>query len=81
MKARIPNAAAGGNMMKRLQEMQANMEQNVEKAYLHAVSVMKSQVYTPEGVFRHLWTTPDRYPHKKLCKYLTEQKNSKGQES
>lgn len=45
---------------------QANMEQNVEKAYLHAVSVMKSQVYTPEGVFRHLWTTPDRYPHKKL---------------
>ena len=27
MKARIPNAAAGGNMMKRLQEMQANMEQ------------------------------------------------------
>lgn len=27
MKARIPNAAAGGSMMKRLQEMQANMEQ------------------------------------------------------
>ena len=45
---------------------QAHMEKNVEKAYLHAVSVMKSQVYTPEGVFQHLWTTPDRYPHKKL---------------
>ena len=45
---------------------QANMEQNVEKAYLHAVSVMKSQVYAPEGAFQHLWTTPDRYPHKKL---------------
>ena len=27
---------------------------------------MKSQVYTPEGIFRHLWTTPERYPHKKL---------------
>lgn len=45
---------------------QANMEKNVEKAYLHAISIMKSQVYTPEGVFRHLWTTPERYPHKKL---------------
>ena len=45
---------------------QAHMEKSVEKAYLHAVSVMKSQVYTPEGVFQHLWTTPDRYPHKKL---------------
>ena len=43
-----------------------NMNEDVGKAYLHAVSVMKSQVYTPEGVFHHLWTTPERYPHKKL---------------
>ena len=40
--------------------------ESVGKAYLHAVSVMKTQVYSPEGIFRHLWTTPDRYPHKKL---------------
>ena len=26
MKARIPNQAGGGNMMKKIQEMQANME-------------------------------------------------------
>ena len=43
-----------------------NPDENVAKAYLHAVSVMKSQVCSPEGVFRHLWTTPDRYPHRKL---------------
>ncbi len=42
------------------------LKEDVARAYLHAVSVMRSQVYTPEGVFRHLWTTPDRYPHKKL---------------
>ena len=43
-----------------------DMNEDVGKAYLHAVSVMKSQVYAPEGIFRHFWTTPDRYPHKKL---------------
>ena len=43
-----------------------DLNEGVEKTFLHAVSVMKSQVYTPEGVFRHLWTTPERYPHKKL---------------
>ncbi len=44
----------------------ANLNEEVGKAYLHAVSVMKSQVYTPEGVFKHRWTTPERYPHQKL---------------
>ena len=39
---------------------------DVGKAYLHAVSVMKSQVCSPEGIFRHRWTTPERYPHRKL---------------
>ncbi|MBR5108559.1 MAG: hypothetical protein IK099_00060 [Clostridia bacterium] len=43
-----------------------NMKEDVGKAYLHAVSVMKTQVYSPEGIFRHPWTTPDRYPHRKL---------------
>lgn len=31
MKARIPNQAAGGNMMKRIQEMQQNMQNLQEK--------------------------------------------------
>ena len=42
------------------------LDEAVEKTYLHAVSVMKSQVYSPEGVFHHAWTTPDRIPHGKL---------------
>ena len=45
---------------------QASLREDVGKAYLHALSVMKSQVYSPEGIFRHRWTTPERYPHKKL---------------
>ena len=44
----------------------ADLDETVEKAYLHAVSVMKTQVYSPEGIFRHMWTTPDRIPHGKL---------------
>ena len=43
-----------------------DMDEAVAKTYLHAVSVMKSQVYSPEGIFQRLWTTPERYPHKKL---------------
>lgn len=29
-------------------------------------SVMKSQVYSKEGMFKQCWTTPDRLPHKNL---------------
>lgn len=29
-------------------------------------SVMKSQVYSPEGMFDVRWTTPDRIPHQKI---------------
>lgn len=31
-----------------------------------ALSVMKTQVCTPEGLLRHRWTTPDRWPHRKI---------------
>jgi hypothetical protein len=30
------------------------------------LSVMKNQVCTPEGAIRHRWTTPDRWPHRKM---------------
>ena len=36
------------------------------RTYLKCISVMRSQIYTPEGQFRQRWTTPDRLPHKKL---------------
>jgi len=31
-----------------------------------AFSQMKTQVYTPEGMIRHRWTTPDRWPHRRM---------------
>jgi glycogen debranching enzyme len=33
------------------------------RTLLKALSVMKTQACTPEGVIRHRWTTPDRWPH------------------
>lgn len=31
-----------------------------------ACSIMKTQVYSPEGRIRHRWTTPDRWPHRQM---------------
>ncbi len=36
-----------------------------QKTLAKCFSVMKSQVYTPEGMFTTRWTTPDRTPHKR----------------
>lgn len=35
-------------------------------AYRKAVSVMRGQVYSPQGRIRHRWTTPDRWPHRDM---------------
>lgn len=37
-----------------------------EQLYNKCLSVMKSQLYSPEGRFTQMWSTPDRLPHKKL---------------
>ena len=29
-------------------------------------SQLRTQVYTPEGCIKHRWTTPDRWPHRKM---------------
>lgn len=34
------------------------------KTLCKCFSVMKTQIYTPEGRFRQRWSTPDRLPHK-----------------
>lgn len=34
--------------------------------YSKCVSVMKTQLYSPEGNFKRIWSTPDRLPHKYL---------------
>lgn len=36
-----------------------------QKTLAKCFSVMKSQVYTHEGMFKTRWTTPDRTPHKR----------------
>ena len=36
------------------------------RTLVKALSVMKTQVYSPEGRIRHRWTTPDRWPHKNM---------------
>lgn len=38
------------------------------RTLLKALSVMKTQVYSPEGRITHRWTTPDRWPHR--CMWL-----------
>ncbi len=44
----------------------ANATPAEQRTYLKCFSVMRSQVYTPEGRFGRRWTTPDRLPHKYL---------------
>ncbi len=41
----------------------AGLSPAAARTLLKALSVMKTQVYTPEGRIRHRWTTPDRWPH------------------
>lgn len=41
-------------------------EQKSLPAFCAALSVMKTQVGSPQGIFRHRWTTPDRWPHRYL---------------
>ena len=36
------------------------------RTLLKALSVMKTQVCSPEGLIRHRWTTPDRWPHRRM---------------
>lgn len=37
-----------------------------KRTFAKCFSVMKSQVYTAEGIFKGRWTTPDRIPHKRM---------------
>ena len=41
-------------------------DEDEERLYYKCFSVMKSMIYTPEEPIKTRWTTPDRYPHKKM---------------
>ena len=45
-----------------------NTIDNAEYAPLYAkcISVMKSQLYSPEGNIKRIWSTPDRLPHRNM---------------
>ena len=46
------------------QRLPSDMDTARRRTLTKALSVMKTQVYTPEGAIRHRWTTPDRWPHR-----------------
>lgn len=37
-----------------------------EKLYYKSISILKSAMYAPEGMIPHIWTTPDRVPHRNM---------------
>ena len=48
------------------QRIPSGLSQRRRLTLLKALSVMKGQVNSPEGIIRHRWTTPDRWPHRDL---------------
>lgn len=47
-------------------QLPTGMSKTTRRTLLKALSVMKTQVYSPEGRIRHRWTTPDRWPHRQM---------------
>lgn len=47
-------------------KLPSNLSSPCQKTLKKAFSQMKGQVCSPEGVFKHRWTTPDRWPHRGL---------------
>ena len=39
---------------------------DLRAACIKALSQFKTQIYTPEGMIRSTWSTPDRWPHKNM---------------
>ena len=43
-----------------------NLPEVAEKTLYKAFSQLKTQICSPEGLIKHHWTTPDRWPHRKM---------------
>ena len=55
----------------RLQELKRfprpdSLSEAAEKTLYKAYSQLKTQVCSPDGMLKHRWTTPDRWPHRKM---------------
>ena len=52
---------------KKVKYYEANqLDGEYSKLYSKCVSVMKTQLYSPEGNMDKIWSTPDRVPHRKM---------------
>ena len=43
-----------------------NVPESAQKTERKALSQIKSQIYAPEGMISHYWSTPDRWPHRHM---------------
>ena len=43
-----------------------DLPEAAEKTLYKAFSQLKTQVCSPEGLIKHRWTTPDRWPHRRM---------------
>lgn len=43
-----------------------NLSETVHRTLAKMLSLMKTQVFSPEGRIRHYWSTPDRWPHRNM---------------
>jgi len=50
----------------RQQKPVGNLSPAGRRTLAKMLSIMKTQVYSPEGRIRHRWTTPDRWPHRNM---------------
>ena len=41
-------------------------DENYSALYAKCISVMRSQLYSPEGQIKRIWSTPDRLPHRNM---------------
>lgn len=48
------------------QPLPAGLAPAARRTLLKCLSLMKNQVYSPEGQIQHRWTTPDRWPHRAM---------------
>jgi hypothetical protein len=60
--------ASTGERSKWLQKLQLKTPSSAasRRTLAKALSLLKTQVYTPEGRIIHRWTTPDRWPHRRM---------------
>ncbi|MBO5934238.1 MAG: hypothetical protein J6Q94_01980 [Clostridia bacterium] len=53
---------------KKLRHFEKTQNKNFRYSALYSkcISVMRSQIYSPEGKIRRIWSTPDRLPHRNM---------------